>query len=425
MRKIDQSLRFLADNKDMSAFLGAAVIAGGALCCSNNFENDQITEDAVSMIQHAVNKVEPNDDNADGHKSENPNQRDMTVSVSENEDVERAQINNSKAPFENEAIGQKKTDGNNNKESAFRFSTFKVPADGVLIELNETGDDKESVIYILDYHTNSRVVSDYQRAVQTEIFEIVKDLVKKYKSVPVAMETWHIGDTASNYSRRSTDSLNIGRLLSTSTLDKRMALVPSLMRDTKIAGPVIVGTFRDSVDPIGTVSEKEQRRANELVRMDRKLTRATSDRNFCKGTDGKTYSIYDSKDAFRDGGSSVTDHCYCAVHEFEQEFVNRFSARLENEPKKEVRLALGHEGNYSVVIAGYKHWQSAREELVRKGTNYAAIAPRTLSPGLDEKLNENYVKVYFPDSDEGRCDALRRENSQLLNTTLSHLKGNL
>ncbi len=405
MRKINQSLKFLAENKEMSAFVGAAMIAGGALCCSNGLENDQTAGDNLIAVEHIADAPEPRTNSGSSnantiHKSkEDPTKVEMEK---QNDDIEVR-----------------------NEGGSFKFSTYAVPSAGVLIERNEKGDDKESVIYILDYHTNSKVVSDYQRAVQTEIFEIVKDLVEKYQSVPVAMETWRIGDTASNYSQRSTDSVNIGRLFSTSTLDRRMAMVPSLMRDTKIVGPVIVGTFRDSVDPIGTVSEEDQRRANELVRMDRQLTRATADRNFCRGTDGKTYSFYESRDAFRKGDSTVADHCYCAVHEYEQEFVTRFSARLDSVPKKEVRYALGHDGNVAVVIAGYKHWGSAREELVSRGANFAAISPRTLEPGLSEKLNEDHVKVYYPDSDDGRCEALRRENAQLLNTTLSHLKGNL
>lgn len=409
MRKIDQPLSFLSENKEMSAFLGAALVAGGALCCTNALD-DHSEENKVMMVR---DDVKPNTVESGSSHAIIINESGTKPADSKSE-TQNGMTEVESSPSKEENI-----------EGAFRFSTFEVPAEGVLIEQKERGDDRESVIYILDYHTNSRVVSDYQRAVQTEIFEIVRDLVGKYEHVPVAMEVWRTGETASNYRRRSTDSANIGRLFSTSTLDRRMALVPSLMRDTKNVGAVIVGTFRDSVEPIGTIGDEDQQRANELVSMDRRLTRVTSDGNFCKGTDGRTYSFYDSRDAFRDGGSSVTDHCYCAVHEYEQDFVNRFSARLENEPKKEVRLALGHDGNFSVVIAGYKHWQSARDELNRQEANYVAISPRTLAPGLDEKLKEDYVRVYFPDSEDGRCDALRRENAQLLNTTLSHLKGYL
>ncbi len=424
MRKIDQSLKFFADNKDVSSFLSAAVIAGAVLGCSNGTETDHKTDDIVGMVQHTVNRVEPNNEKSSEPEAKTPNQRNI-INVGEDEKVETVRDVNSRSPLGSENLEQKEMDGNDTKEGAFRFSTFKVPADGVLMDRNETGDDKESVIYILDYHDNSKVVSDYQRAVQMEIFDIVKDLVEKYEHVPLAMEVWQIGDTASNYRRMKTDSANIGRLFSTSTLGSRMALVPSLMRDTKIVGPVIVGTFRDSVEPIGTVSEEDQRKANELSRMGKKIMEVTSSKTSCYGTDGKTYSFNESKNAFRDGGSDVTDHCYCAVHEYEQEFVSRFSERLEEVPKKEVRFALGHDGNFSVVIAGYKHWGSAREELVSQGANYAAIAPRTLSPGLDEKLKKEHVWTTYPDSEDGRCDALRRENAQLLNTTLSHLKGNL
>jgi len=292
----------------------------------------------------------------------------------------------------------------------------------VLVEKNERGDDRKSVVYILDYHNNSATVGDYQRRVQTEIFEIVEDLVGSYGRVPLVMEIWKIGDTAGNYEFKTSDSDLLESLFSRSTLDERLVMVPAVMRNTKFAGPVITGTFRDSVIPIGTVTEEERRGANELVRMENRLLKATiGGEGVCTGTDGRNYSFFQARDSFRGGGAATTDHCYCAVHEFENRFLEKFKARAEDVPVREVGYALEGDNDYSVIIAGLKHWPAAKAELDKRGVNYAAVAPKTLAHGVEENLREDPVKVFYPDNEARTCEKMMRERRALVEAALGRI----
>lgn len=402
-------LKNFRENKGLSALLGSALVMGSTLGCSK--------EDANTDYAGKSRIITP--------ETKSPANADIktiihTTGVAGETGQAGSKYNENTRP--SPSINVKGTDVSSGNSSTFRFSTFKVPSDGILVEKKSEGDDKESVIYILDYHNNSRDVGAFQRNVQTEIFRIVESIVLERGKVPVAMETWKIGDTADNYVFKTSDSELLETLFSKSSLDARLELVPAVMRDTKFAGPVIAGTFRDSVLPVGTMSEAERQSANELVRTDRSLRKAiTGETHFCTGTDGNNYTFYQARDAFRAGGSDVTDHCYCAVSEFEERFLDKFRARMTAVPVKEVSYAIDAPGNFSVVIAGLKHWPAAKEELERRGVNYVAVAPKTLARGVEEKLREEPVKVFYPDNEARTCEKMMTERRALVEAAMGRI----
>ncbi len=384
---MNKSREFLHTNDKLKVLFAGALIAGGVSGCNKNNIDDS-GETIVAQNRADAVHVAHRTENATGETGRSANENVVSPPSG----------------------------------SSFRFSTFRVPSDGVLVERKAYGDGRESVVYILDYHNNSTVVSDFQRNVQREIFGIVEGITGSYGRTPVAMETWKIGDTADNYVFKTSDSDLLDELFSASTLSARRSMVPGVMRDTKFAGPVIVGTFRESVVPVGTMTEAERQGANELVRIDRRLRQAvTGGTSFCTGTDGRNHTFYEARDAFRRGGSDVTDHCYCAVHEFEDRFLDRFRTRMTSVPVREVNYATAADGNFSVVISGLKHWPAAKAELERQGVNYTAVAPKTLAPGVEEKLREDSIRAYYPDSADNRCDTLMRDRRALVEAALGRI----
>lgn len=314
---------------------------------------------------------------------------------------------------------------------------YKPPEEGIIQESDVSHPNKRTIIYIGDYHKDAVRINDFQRNIQSEIYAIVRDLIKDgCKPVPLVLETWAEGRTAEKYRNIFGKEHPLYKLYNKADRQERRSMAPSLLSDnSSAAGPVLVGVFQEEINPIGTVAETEYGKVDKLAETESRLFNLKrTGSKFCRGADNNLYDVGLVEAGFKSSPDEMTNtaHCYCALHNLDNEVTEGLRKRLSEIPVREVKAALDAGGVSSggvadcgdtaggggtvdgrstvVLIAGVKHLEAAIPAMKAANVNYYVVAPRTLAPTFEAEKKRDVFRPVYPDSPGGICQHLNEVN---------------